>query len=70
MKSLSKIVVGILVCVVLLLLCCASRLEPTWNPGLWLKREPRHHPVTDWSYTDKLWTDMLQTNTRTCFLTR
>ena len=65
MKAFGKIVVGLVVCLVLLLVVLRfTGLEPGNNiPGLWLRGNPVTTPVTDWSYTDKIVTDMLQTNT-------
>jgi hypothetical protein len=65
MKTLWKIVGGILVCLVLVLLVLrVTGLEPRdGRPGLWLKGDLVTIPVADWSYTDKYQTDMVQTRT-------
>jgi hypothetical protein len=75
MKTLAKIIVGLLVCVALFLLVvsftgfeprtCSSIYE-AWScrfPGLWLKGDVVTTPVTDWSFTDKIPTIKLQTHT-------
>jgi len=65
MKTLWKIVGGILVCLVLVLLVLrVTGLEPRdLRPGLWLKGDLVTTPVADWSYTDKYQTIMVQTRT-------
>jgi len=65
MKTLWKIIGGLLICVILLLLVFrVTGLEPHGGmPGLWLKGNVVTTPVADWSYTDKIMTDMIQTNT-------
>jgi len=65
MKRLWKIVGGVLACLILLLLVFrVTGLEPHGTvPGLWLRGNPVTTPVADWSYTDKIKTDFLQTNT-------
>ena len=56
MKTLWKIVGGILVCLVLALLVLrVTGLEPHERiPGLWLKGDLVTTPVDDWSFTDKI----------------
>ena len=74
MKVLLRIGGSILICLILLLL--ASRItgfEPRdcpnasslscRMPGLWLKGELVTSPVTDWSFTDKVQTVKIQTQT-------
>ena len=65
MKTLGKIIVGILVCLVLALLVLrVTGLEPKdRRPGLWLKGDLVTTPVTDWSFTDKVRNVELQTRT-------
>ena len=75
MKTLGKIISGILVCLVLFLLTarvtgfeprtCANIYE-AWScrlPGLWLRGDVVTTPVTDWSFTDAIPTVKLQTHT-------
>ncbi|MBZ5699071.1 MAG: hypothetical protein LAN18_11055 [Acidobacteriia bacterium] len=66
MKTLGKIIVGILVCLVLLLLVLRiTGLDPKdRRPGLWLKGDVVTTPVSDWSFTDKIPSIMIQTRTR------
>ncbi len=63
MKIFLKIVGGLLVCVVVLLVVFKiTGLEPHDRfPGLWLKANLVTTPVTDWSWTDKVPTIKLQT---------
>ena len=63
MKTLWKIVGGILVCLVLALLVLrVTGLDPNERrPGLWLSGDVVTTPVADWSFTDKIQTDKLQT---------
>ena len=74
MKILLKIVGSIIICLILLLL--AARVTgfepkdcPTASslscrlPGLWLKGDLVTTPVTDWSFTDKVQTIKIQTQT-------
>jgi len=65
MKTLWKIVGGVLICLVLVLLVLrVIGLDPHGRiPGLWLRGDVVTTPVTDWSYTDKYQTDMVQTTT-------
>ncbi len=65
MKTLGKIIVGILVCLVLALLVLrVTGLEPKdRRPGLWLKGDLVTTPVTDWSFTDKVANVELETRT-------
>jgi hypothetical protein len=65
MKTLSRIVAGILVCLVLLLLVLRiTGLEPKdRRPGLWLKGDLVTTPVNDWSSTDKIRNIEVQTRT-------
>ena len=65
MKILGKIVGGILIFLVLLLVVLrVVGLEPRDNrPGFWLKGNLVTIPVTDWSFSDKYPTIMLQTRT-------
>jgi hypothetical protein len=65
MKKLGKILGGVFACLILLLLVFrVTGLEPHGTvPGLWLRGTPVTTPVTDWSYTDKITTDFIQTNT-------
>jgi len=64
-KTLGKIVVGVLVCLVLVLLVLrVTGLDPRdRRPGLWLKGDVVTTPVADWSFTDKIPTVKLQTRT-------
>jgi hypothetical protein len=66
MKMLSKIVVGILVCLALVLVVLrVTGLNPHDGiPGLWLTGDLVTTPVTDWSFTDKVSTIKLQTQGR------
>jgi hypothetical protein len=65
MKTLLKIIGGLVVFVILALVVLrVTGLEPHGGmPGLWLKGDVVTTPVADWSYTDKIMTDMIQTNT-------
>ena len=74
MKKTLKIVGGIFICMILLLATLrATGLEPrdcanaaSWScraPGLWLKGELVTTPVNDWSFTDKIQTIKVQTQT-------
>lgn len=65
MKTLGKIVLGILICVaVLLVIFRFTGLEPHNRiPGLWLKGNVVTTPVSDWSFTDKIPQIHIQTNT-------
>jgi hypothetical protein len=59
-------VVGIVVAVLILLLVVLrfTGLDPHERiPGLWLSGTATTTPVSDWSYTDKIVTDHLQTST-------
>jgi len=64
MKTLLKIVGGIVGCLVLVLVVLRiTGLEPrNTRPGLWLTGDVVTTPVTDWSFTDKYRTLKLQTN--------
>ena len=64
MKTVLKIVGGIVVCLlVALIVLRITGLEPhNTRPGLWLKGDVVTTPVTDWSFTDKYRTLKLQTN--------
>jgi hypothetical protein len=66
MKVLSKIEVGILVCLALVLVVLRiTGLNPHDGiPGLWLTGDLVAAPVTDWSFTDKVSTIKLQTQGR------
>ena len=66
MKMLLKIVGGILVCLALLLVVLRiTGLNPHDGiPGLWLTGDLVTTPVTDWSFTDKVPTIKLQTQSR------
>src|SRR5271167_4769278 len=65
MKTLSKTIGIIVVCLILLLLVLSiTGLEPRdRTPGLWLKGNLVTTPVADWSFTDKYPTVKLQTRT-------
>jgi hypothetical protein len=75
MKTLGKIVIGILFCVALLLVILSitgfeprscSNIYEAWScrlPGLWLRGDLVTTPVTNWSFTDKIPTIKLQTRT-------
>ena len=75
MKTLLKIVGGLVVCLVLALgVARATGFEPrtcsniyeNWAckyPGLWLRGDLVTTPVNDWSFTDKMPTIKIQTNT-------
>jgi hypothetical protein len=66
MKVLLKIVGGILVCLALLLVVLRiTGLNPHDRiPGLWLTGDLVTTPVTDWSFTDRVLTIKLQTQSR------
>jgi hypothetical protein len=66
MKMLLKIVGGILVCLALLLVVLRiTGLNPHDGiPGLWLTGDLVTTPVADWSFTDKVPTIKLQTQSR------
>ena len=66
MKKLLKIVAAILVCLALLLAVFRfTGLDPHDGiPGLWLTGNLVTTPVTDWSFTDKVPTIKLQTQSR------
>ncbi len=66
MKMLLKIAGGILVCLALLLVVLRiTGLNPHGGiPGLWLTGNLVTTPVTDWSFTDKVPTIKLQTQSR------
>src|ERR1700676_14416 len=66
MKRLLKIVGGILVCLALLLAVLRiTGLNPHDGiPGLWLTGDLVTTPVADWSFTDKVPTIKLQTQSR------
>ena len=66
MKMLLKIVGAILVCLALLLVVLRiTGLNPHDRiPGLWLTGDLVTTPVTDWSFTDKVPTIKLQTQSR------
>jgi hypothetical protein len=65
MKILWKLVGGIVVClVVALVVFRITGLDPHGGvPGLWLKGNLVTTPVADWSFTDGIKTDMVQTHT-------
>ena len=75
MKIIVKIGGAVFVCLVLLLVTLhATGFEPrecttgaeSWScrtPGLWLKGEVVSTPVSDWSFTDKIQTIKIQTQT-------
>jgi hypothetical protein len=65
MKTLGKIIVGILVCLLLVLLVLRiTGLDPKGvRPGLWLTGNLVTSPVADWSFADKIQTIQLQTRT-------
>ncbi len=75
MKTISKIGGVIIICLIVLLVTLrATGFEPpdctnataSWTcrtPGLWLKGEPVTIPVNDWSFTDKIQTVKIQTQT-------
>jgi hypothetical protein len=74
-KNILKIGGAILICMILLLVTLhATGFEPryctnasaSWScraPGLWLKGELVTTPVSDWSFTDKIQTIKIQTQT-------
>jgi hypothetical protein len=76
MRTLSKVIGALMVCVVLLLLTArVAGFEPkdcpsaglSWRcrvPGLWLKGNLATDPVQDWSFTDGYQTIKLQTKDR------
>jgi hypothetical protein len=66
MKTLLKIVGAILVCLALVLVVLRiTGLNPNDRiPGLWLTGDIVTTPVTDWSFTDKVPTIKLQTQSR------
>ena len=73
MKTTLKIAAAIFICMILLLVTLrATGFEPrdctnasaSWScrtPGLWLKGEVVTTPVSDWSFTDKIQTIKIQT---------
>jgi len=65
MKTFWKVVGAIVVCLLLLLLVLSiTGFGPrARTPGLWLKGGLVTTPVTDWSFTDKIPTIQLQTET-------
>ena len=75
MKQLLKIGGAIFICLIVLLVTLrATGFEPrdcttataSWScraAGLWLKGEPVTTPVSDWSFTDKIQTIKIQTQT-------
>ncbi len=65
MKTLLKIIVGILVCLALVLVTLRiTGLDPRGRiPGLWLTGDLVTTPVTDWSFTDKIRNIEVQTRT-------
>src|SRR5271167_1773681 len=65
MKTLSKTIGIIVVCLILLLLVLSiTGLEPRdRTPGLWLKGNLVTTPVADWSFSDKYPTIAIQTRT-------
>lgn len=65
MRTLLKIIGGVLVCLVLLLMVLSiTGFEPRDKiPGLWLKGNLVTTPVADWSFTDKYPTIKIQTRT-------
>lgn len=65
-KTLGKIIVALLVCLVLALVALRiTGLDPHDRiPGLWLKGDPVTTPVTDWSFTEKVATIKLETRSR------
>src|SRR5580658_2549716 len=71
MRTLAKIVGGIVVCLVLLLVVLRfTGFDPIGNtpgrgnyPGLWLSGTVVTTPVTDWSFTSQYKTDKLETRT-------
>lgn len=66
MKTLGKVLVGLLVClVVLLIVLRITGLDPHNRiPGLWLTGNVVTTPVNDWSFTDNVPQIHLQTETR------
>ena len=68
MKTLGKIVFGVLVCILLALVVFRiTGLEPKdRRPGLWLKGDLVPEPVTDWLFTDKV--RNIEVETRTWYL--
>ena len=65
MKTLLKVIGGVLVCLILLLLVFRiTGLNPHDRvPGLWLTGNVDTTPVNDWSFTDKIETVKVQTDT-------
>jgi hypothetical protein len=65
MKTLGKIIVGIVVCLLLALLVLRiTGLNPNGTrPGLWLTGNLVTTPVADWSFADKIQTIQIQTRT-------
>ena len=74
MKLLLKIGGSILICLILLLVvlrftgfepkdCPTASSLACRAPGLWLRGEPIATPVTDWSFTEKIQTVKVQTET-------
>ena len=65
MKTLGKIIAGIVVCLLLVLLVLRiTGLNPNGTrPGLWLTGNLVTAPVTDWSFADSIQTIQIQTHT-------
>jgi hypothetical protein len=65
MKTVGKVLLGILACVIVLLVVLRiTGLEPHNRiPGLWLKGNLVTTPVNDWSFTDKVPQIHIQTST-------
>jgi hypothetical protein len=65
MKTLGKIALAILACLVLALVVLRiTGLDPKGlRPGLWLRGNVAAAPVTDWSFADKVQTIQIQTRT-------
>jgi hypothetical protein len=65
MRTLGKIIVGVLVCLLLVLLVLRiTGLDPNGTrPGLWLRGNLVTTPVADWSFADKIQTIQIQTRT-------
>jgi hypothetical protein len=66
MKTFGKIIIGILVCLGLALVVLRfTGLDPHGRiPGLWLSGDVVATPVNDWSFTQKVTTIKLQTQSR------